>query len=288
MLYIDSDVFSNNIEMKIQNDLKNKIFKQEIFFSNLNSHVLNNFSYIDKIKTGILSENTFGKENKIFYEFNDKFLNFRSEKKINNKYLFQGSIILDPFDLTIEINLNKIDLNDLISLDSFLINVINSNLILNKKLNYNISLFAKKISNHRKLKNLNLFINFVQQDFSLKKSNIVFEDIFNISILENEIQDEEDKKLLTANLLFQVLDKDKMYRFFQTKKNDRKKIDSIEMRVKFNLLNGLLQIENLKIDGKLNQNFSSLINEFNLDKDFLMRQVIIKKYFNKMISRYEG
>ena len=79
-----------------------------------------------------------------------------------------------------------------------------------------------------------------------------------------------------------------MYKFFQTKKNLRKKIDLIEMKINFNLLNGLYKIEDLKIDGKSNQNVFSLLNEFNMDKNFTMKRVFLKKYFNKMIEYYNG
>ena len=288
ILNLDSNIFSNRIKIKIKNDFKNKIFNQEIFFSDLNAKVTNTISYKKNINTGIISENTFGKGNKVFYEFNDKFLNFRSEKKFNNKSLFESSVILNPFDLNLDINLNSVNLNNFVNLNGLIINLINTDLLFNEKLNYKISLFAKNISNYRKLQNLNLLVNYTKEDFSLKNSNITLEDIFEISILENNFQNDDNNKFININLLFKVLDQNQMYKFFQTKKNLRKKIDLIEMKIKFNLLNGLYNIEDLKIDGKSNQNIFSLLNEFNMDKNFKMKQVFIKKYFNKMIGYYNG
>ena len=288
ILNVDGNIFGNKIKMEIKNDFKNKIFNQEIFFSNLNVKAANTINYKKNINNGVISENTFGKESKIFYEFNNKFLNLRSEKKFNNKSLFESSIILDPFDLNLDINLNSVDLTNFVNLDGFIINLINTNLLFNEKLNYKISLFAKNISNYRKLQNLNLFVNFIQEDFSLKDSNLTLEDIFEISILDNNFQDDDNNKFLNINLLFKVLDQNKMYQFFQTKKNLRKKIELIEMKIKFNFLNGLYQIEDLKIDGKSNQNIFSLLNEFNIDKNFKMKQIFIKKYFNKMIRYHNG
>ena len=288
ILNVDSNIFSNRIKIKIKNDFKNKILNQETFFSNLNAKVTNTINYKKNINVGVISENSFGKGNKIFYEFNEKFLNFRSEKKFNNKSLFESSVILDPFDLNLDINLNSVDLNNFVNLNGFIINLINTNLLFNENLNYKISLFAKNISNYRKLKNLNLFVNFNQEDFSLKKSNITFENVFDISVFKNELQYVDNDGFLSMNLLFKVLDQNQMYRFFQTKKNLRKKIDLIEMKIRFNLLNGSYQIEDLKIDGKSNQDIYSLLNEFNMDNDFSMKQIFIKKYFNKMIEYYNG
>ena len=184
--------------------------------------------------------------------------------------------------------MNSVDLNNFVNLNGFIINLINTNLLFNENLNYKISLFAKNISNYRKLKNLNLFVNFNQEDFSLKKSNITFENVFDISVFKNELQYVDNDGFLSMNLLFKVLDQNQMYRFFQTKKNLRKKIDLIEMKIRFNLLNGSYQIEDLKIDGKSNQDIYSLLNEFNMDNDFSMKQIFIKKYFNKMIEYYNG
>jgi len=184
--------------------------------------------------------------------------------------------------------LNSVDLNKFVNLNGFIINLINTNLLFNEKLNYKISLFSKNILNYRKLQNLNLLVNFTQEDFSLKDSNITLEDIFEISILENNFQNDDNNKFININLLFKVLDQNQMYRFFQTKKNLRKKIDLIEMKIKFNLLNGLYRIEDLKINGKSNQNVFSLLNEFNMDKNFKMKRVFIKKYFNKIIEYYNG
>ena len=184
--------------------------------------------------------------------------------------------------------MNSVDLNKFVDLNGFIIHLINTNLLFDEKLNYKISLFAKNISNYRKLQNLNLLVNFTQEDFSLKDSNLTLEDIFEISILENNFEDVDNNKFLNINLLFKVLDQNQMYKFFQTKKKLRKKIDLIEMKIKFNLLNGLYKIEDLKIDGKSNQNVFSLLNEFNMDKNFTMKRVFIKKYFNKIIEYYNG
>ena len=112
--------------------------------------------------------------------------------------------------------------------------------------------------------------------------------MFDISVFKNELQYVDNDGFLSINLLFKVLDQNQMYRFFQTKKNLEKKIDLIEMKIRFNLLNGSYQIEDLKIDGKLNQDIYSLLNEFNMDNDFSMKQIFIKKYFNKMIEYYNG
>ena len=65
--------------------------------------------------------------------------------------------------------MNSVDLNNFVNLNGFIINLINTNLLFNENLNYKISLFAKNISNYRKLKNLNLLVNFSQADFSLKE-----------------------------------------------------------------------------------------------------------------------
>ena len=58
---------------------------------------------------------------------------------------------------------------------------------MNENLNFNIEVKSKNISNHRKLKDLNLNINYENQLLNFNQSNFVLEDILKINLIDSKI-----------------------------------------------------------------------------------------------------
>ena len=76
----------------------------------------------------------------------------------------------------------NINLSKLFSNDSFLIEIMKSNIFANENLNFNINLKSKNVSDHRKLKDLELKINYENGILNFDQSNLLFKGYFINSI----------------------------------------------------------------------------------------------------------
>ena len=75
-----------------------------------------------------------------------------------------------------------------------------------------------------------------------------------------------------------------LYKFFQTKKKFRKKIDSIYVTIKYDLLKNDLILEELAIDDKSNEKINNFIKQYNQDNVLIRNKVDLRNLFNSFIE----
>ena len=75
-----------------------------------------------------------------------------------------------------------------------------------------------------------------------------------------------------------------MYSKFQTKKEYRKKISSINLEIKFDFLKDNLSVEKLIIDNESNQNINYILQQFNLDSRPIKNRIDLRNFFNSIIE----
>ena len=139
---------------------------------------------------------------------------------------------------------------------------------MNENLNFNIEVKSKNISNHRKLKDLNLNINYENQLLNFNQSNFVLKDILKINLIDSKFVNSK-KQYFSGTFEILIYDHSKLYRFFQTKKKYRKKIDSIYITTKYDFLKNNLILEKVIIDNNSNENINNLIKQFNQDNKLI-------------------
>ena len=101
--------------------------------------------------------------------------------------------------------------------------LIRSDLFLNENLNLVINLSSGNITDYRFLKNLLLKIELNQGLLIIKDTSLEFSEIASIKLLNGNFKTIDDSSLFNAEFDINILDSDKLYRFFQTKKKYRKK-----------------------------------------------------------------
>ncbi len=81
---------------------------------------------------------------------------------------------------------------------------------------------------------------------------------------------------------FEIIIKDysNLYSFFQTKKEFRKAIGSINFLIKYDFLTNRLSLERLSIDNKTNDNVQRVIEQFNQENKFLKNRTDLRNLFN--------
>ena len=203
---------------------------------------------------------------------------------MDNQFLYKGNLKFSPFTSNIEINLRNIDLNNFLNNQSLFIDLLKSNILANKNLNFYFKINSKNVSDHRKLKNLELNINYENEKLNFNQSNLLFEEIVLVRLLNSEFKNFKNKLYFVGEFDFKIEDYSKLYKFFQTKKEYRKKIDTINLVVKYDFLRNNLDIMRIKIDGKSNDSLQNILEEFNQEKKTLRKRIDLRNLFNSIVE----
>ena len=282
-LDVDGEIFNNPFKLTLKNNFLESKSNLNLIFDKLNKKFINVIDFKNKKKVGNFSYFDSGKKYDTAYTFHNDVLNFYSYEKIDKKFLYDGVINFYPFSSKLRVNLKSINLKNFIGNDSLFIEVLKSNIFANENLNFNIEVKSKNISDHRKLKNLNLNINYENQLLNFDQSSFLLEDILKVNLVDSKFTNNK-KQYFFGKLEILVYDHLNLYKFFQTKKNYRKKINSVHITFKYDFLKNDLILEELIIDNNSNENIKNLIKQFNQDNVPIRNKMDLRNFFNSFIE----
>ena len=115
-----------------------------------------------------------------------------------------------------------------------------------------------------------------------------FSEIASIKLLNGNFKTIDDSSLFNAEFDINILDSDKLYRFFQTKKKYRKKIENINFLISYDFLSESIRIERISIDNETGDSVQNFVKIFNSQENRLKNRVDLRNFFNFLIENYEG
>ena len=128
-------------------------------------------------------------------------------------------------------------------------------------------------------------MNFNRNVLNFDNSSMIFGDILSIEVINSEfISRKNQKQNIYCEMVFTISDSDKLYKFFQTKKNFRKKINNINVSFNYDLINKILIIDTISIDNNTNDKLQTIINDFNKTGENLKNRIDLKNFFNTIVS----
>ena len=269
--------------------IKNNKYKKELF-SNFSSkkirlNIENTVNYSEEVKKGIIDLLFINKKKSLNYEIQKNSINYFSE----NKKDLNGYIDFKPFYLSVDLAYNGISTKNLFKNDSLLVDLIKSEIFNNQNLNVNINFNIDDITNIDELNNLELSINLEQGNITLSRSKILWKDDLEIILNDAVLSYDDNEIFLLGKLLFNAKNIDDFYKSFQIKKNDRKKINKMELDFVYNFNQNLFSFDNVKIDNKSNKNIDEFIERYNSNEEkFFSNKVTFKNFVNNFFSNYDG
>ena len=108
--------------------------------------------------------------------------------------------------------------------------------------------------------------------------------IINLNDTQFIIDDNKIKFAGYVNLNF--IDTNNFYSHFQVNKNNRKNIKKIEFGFLFDLDDEFIEIDNLKVNGNVNQNLEKFLNNFNSKKYNIFNKIILKNSVKNFFKNY--
>tara|TARA_A100000164_G_C21938499_1_gene789344 strand:+ start:2066 stop:3526 length:1461 start_codon:yes stop_codon:yes gene_type:complete len=279
-LDLNGEIFNNSFKLILKNNFNEKKSNIDLVLNKLNKRFINSIDFTNQKKIGNLSYLDARKKYNTKYILDKDVLKFNSDEKVGDDFFYSGFVNLSPFSSNLKINLKSINLSKLLNNESFFLETLKSNIFANENLNFNVSIKSRNVSDHRRLKNLNLNINYENQLLNFNQSNLILENILLINLIDSEFKTTKKKQYFLGEFEIIIKDYSNLYSFFQTKKEFRKAIGSINFLIKYDFLTNRLSLERLSIDNKTNDNVQRVIEQFNQENKFLKNRTDLRNLFN--------
>jgi hypothetical protein len=290
LLNLDGEIFNIPFNFNLSKDDSSGIKESNLIMKKLKIKINDKSSETpDGLVNGVntflfLNSNIQTKYNKkgklISFEFDG------SKIKNNNTY-FKGRLLLEPFELKLDIDLKRYDLFRLLDLNSIIGELIKSKLLFNKKLSTNISIdiasnFDREIFSSSEIK-----FNIVNGKINFDKTKLINDKIGILEIDNSHLFFDEDNFVLSSDIIIDIKNSDKLFSFFQTSKKLRKPIKKIIINFDYDLTRNQIDIKNIKIDGaESNDEMFKIMREISsIQKHNLNKSRII---FNNLFSAHSG
>ena len=283
-LELKGDVFNVPLDLFLANNYLTKKLLINLDLNKINKKINLNLDYLKEINNGVLELSDKSLNHISNFEFNDNMMKISSSKLNDDNFLYQGFVKLKPFYSNLIIDVDNVSLLNLIDKEGLILGFLRSNILFNENLNYDIEINSKNLRDHRKLSDLNLYLNFNQKKLKLDNSKLIFDEEIIFKILDSEFVSNETEDYFSGEIQIEVNNSDKLYKYFQTNKKFRKRLDKINISFKYDYLNNSLDFKKINLNGMANNKINNFVESYNRNNIKSFKRVDIKNFFNSLVS----
>lgn len=277
-------IFNVPFKFIIENDKFNKKFYSKFLSKKIRLNIDNEFEY-DENKKGSIDISFINSNTSFNYFKKDNSITFNS-KNLKNRY--EGLIEIKPFYFAANFNYDGLSSRNFFTDESFIIDLIKSEIFKNENLNANLKFKIKNITNVVELNNLFLDVDIKEGDIELSNSSIMWKEDLKISLEECFLNYDENQINLDGKITLEFIDLDNFYKGFQIKKTNRKKIEKVELYFVYDFNQNLIKFSNPRIDNTPNLKVENYFENFNENNDKQFNKVRFKNFVSKFFDIYAG
>ena len=94
--------------------------------------------------------------------------------------------------------------------------------------------------------------------------------------------------ILDTNTQIKIANSGEIYKFLQSPKKLRKKIKKIEFNLIFNFDQKIINVNDIRIDGKSNQKVTEILSNISIKNDDLQNKIYLKNLLNEALKNHLG
>ncbi len=281
-LMADYKIFNLPFKLNLNHNNEKKFFSFVLESKNIRMKIENFFQYGKKNFNGILETQIINDTQSFKYDIINNSLSIKSQ---NNN--FKGDIDLKPFYFSLNLNLNEFDIKNFLKENSIFINLINSEILNNQSINGDIDINLKKIKNFKYLEKIYIKSIFEEGDIYFNNISTNWNNSVLIEINDTQLLNEDNKVNLIGSIVFDFIDIDKFYRYYQVSGKYRKEIKKIKFDFFLNLNEKQIQINNAKIDNLLNTQINVFLEDLNVQRKNFFNRVIFRNFIKDFFENYQ-
>ena len=264
-LSVNQTTFSpeiSEVNRKVNIDLKKiklKIFNESTIKS---SGILTGLNNTRIVNSKISSKYNINKnKNKISFK--------SKQSKIKNSTMsYNGKLSTEPFDLSLDIDLSKIELAKIFNNNSIFFELLKTQLFFNENLSADISLNTKFRKRDEIFNQAKFNFNIVNGTINFNQTKLINDKIGSLEVISSLLYSDENKLILNSDIMIDINHLNNLYSYLQTPKKNRITIKKIYFNLNYNISDDKIFFNNFRIDNGDNENeIVKIINDFYSNKD---------------------
>ena len=186
------------------------------------------------------------------------------------------------------LNFDQLNIKKLFDNNSILVNLINSEIFYNKNLNAVANVSFNKVYGLNYLNSIRLKFFLEDGNIFIKNSTINWNNSILINLNNIQLISEKNEITFVGEIELDFTDLNKFFSYYQVGKNLRNEMKKIKFDFAFNLNQKKINLDNLKIDNKLNQNVNIFLSQFNSKNQNMFNRLTFRRFINNFFGNYEG
>ena len=289
-LNLKGEVFNMAFTFDLNNRNDSKKYKEINFSSKPLQLNISNKSIIEKKLTSGLNNISFSKSTiSTRYNIKKKLLTFKSDNSIlnNSQVSYNGKLLINPFDLNINIYLDDYKISKLLNINPILIEFIKSGLLFNDNISVNTSITVNSNIKKEIFQNAKINFNIINGRINFNKTKLINNDIGSLQFINSSLFYKNNELAFNSNILIDIKNSENLFSFLNTSKFSRKDFKTILINLDYNFLEKKIKFNNIKIDNyDANSQFLTIIDGFNNnDLNNLNKS---RRILNDLIRAYAG
>ncbi len=285
----NNEIFNVPYSIEIENNLEKKILSTKLNINFLKLQIQNEHNYNNEIKLGS-SNFIFNKlKSTLKYQTNENIFEFDYFDKTNNpNFLFRGKLNFKPFYSSLFGNSSELNLAYLFKTPTVISEILKTEILNNKNLNFKLKINANKVSNFSNFKNIIINSKIEEGLIDIDNSSFKWKNFVNFELSDSLIFVKNGELILDGRSQISITDHNEIYKFLVTPKNFRKKFNKINLNYTYNFDKKTIKLKDIKIDDKYIKKLNSEINNIVIKNGDLQNKIYFKKLLNKAIKIYSG
>jgi hypothetical protein len=285
----NNEIFNIPHTVEFKNHKDEKKILTKVNFDFLKLQIKNILSYKQIQKNGLIEFTYNKKKSEGIYQINNNLFNFNYlNKSLGNDFKYEGIINFIPFFSEISGDIDIINLNKLFNPDTILVQLLKSELLNNKNLNINGIINAEQIMPFRDLNNLVFKLRIEDGLLDISETKFSWLDYVDFQIFDSLLYVKDNNLVLDGNISIDIHNSNEIYKFFQTPRNYRKKINKIKLNFIYNFDQEITSLNNIEIDDIVNPEVNNILDQFISKGTILQNRIYFKSLINEAIKSYAG
>ena len=236
----------------------------------------------EKVIDKLLESKSYGGASNNYFEFK------LFDKAQKSKFSYNGKLNFRPFHSYLMGSATTIDFSHLFSDDAIIKQLLKTEILNNKNIDFKLNVSANKIRNLDSFTNIFLNLKIQEGLIDLDQTKFSWKNHANFVLADSLIYVKNGKLVLDANSEIKLINLDEIYKYLVTPKNLRKKMNKMNINFTYLFDEKTLYINDIKVDGIADENLLKNLNEINLKENSLQNKIYFKNFLNDAIKNYAG
>tara|TARA_B100001175_G_C19295934_1_gene535805 strand:- start:333 stop:788 length:456 start_codon:yes stop_codon:yes gene_type:complete len=147
---------------------------------------------------------------------------------------------------------------------------------------------ANKINKYKNFKNIILNSKIKEGLIDIDNTKFSWKDDIIFKLSNTLIYSQDNKLILDGKLIIEIIDTNEIYKYMLTPKNNRYKINQIELNINYIFDDKIMNLNNIMINNQKQKKVDVILKNLIFKGDNIQDKIYMKNIFNKALKAYEG